>query len=109
MAQHYTFGDNDRAAVRLRRLAAAYEPTSAALLRRFAGAGPRLAADLGSGLGFTTRLVHAITGAAATIGLEASARFVDRARDEAPPGVTYALHDVTRAPFPGAAADFAYA
>jgi hypothetical protein len=51
MSQHYTFGDNERAARRLRSLAAAYEPTSASLLRRFAGACPHRAADLGAGLG----------------------------------------------------------
>jgi SAM-dependent methyltransferase len=109
MAQHYTFGDSDRAARRLCDLAALYETTSSDLLRRFAGARPSLAVDLGAGLGFTTRLVHAITGAKATVGLDASERYVGRAAEDAPPGVTYAVHDVTRAPFPCGEPDFAYA
>jgi trans-aconitate 2-methyltransferase len=109
MAQHYTFGDNDRAARRLRSLAAVYEPTSAALLRRFARTCPRLAADLGAGLGLTTRLVHAATGAKETVGLDSSARFLESALEEAPAGVTYQVHDVTRTPFPCGAPDFIYA
>lgn len=109
MNQHYTFGDSDRAARRLRSLAAAYESTSAALLTRFSGACPRQVADLGAGLGFTTRLVHAITGARATVGLDASARYVGLATTNAPSGIRHMVHDVTRAPFPGGEPDFVYA
>jgi trans-aconitate 2-methyltransferase len=110
MTQHYTFGDNDRAARRLYALAAAYEPTSAALLQRFAESRPQCAVDLGAGLGLTTRMVHAITGARRTMGLDASARFVAVAAAQAPPGVTYRVHDVTQVPFPFEdAPDFAYA
>jgi trans-aconitate 2-methyltransferase len=53
--------------------------------------------------------VHAITGARATIGLDASARYVAYAADEASPGITYLVHDVTRAPFPCGKPDFVYA
>ena len=109
MAQHYTFGDNDRAARRLRHLAACYEPTSAALLGRFAGARPRQAADLGAGLGLTTCLVHRATSARATVGLDSSERYVACATEQAPAGVTYVVHDVTWAPFPCAPPDFVYA
>jgi ubiquinone/menaquinone biosynthesis C-methylase UbiE len=107
--QHYTFGDNDRAAQRLRSLAAVYESTSAALLARFAGSCPQQVADLGAGLGFTTRLVHEITGARATIGLDASARYVALANTNAPSGIRHIVHDVTQAPFPGGEPDFVYA
>jgi ubiquinone/menaquinone biosynthesis C-methylase UbiE len=107
--QHYTFGDNDRAAQRLRGLAAAYESTSAALLARFAGSFPMQVADLGAGLGFTTRLAHEITDARTTVGLDASARYVALANKNAPSGIRHMVHDVTRAPFPGGEPDFVYA
>lgn len=110
MNQHYTFGDSDRAARRLSALAAVYESTSAALLQRFAESRPECAVDLGAGLGLTTRLVHGITGARRTMGLDASERFVARAAAEAPPGVTHWVHDVTQLPFPFEdVPDFAYA
>lgn len=110
MTQHYTFGDNDRAARRLCALAAVYESTSVALLRRFAESRPQCAVDLGAGLGLTTQMVHGITGARRTIGLDASERFVAYAAAQAPPGVTYWVHDVTQVPFPFEdAPDFAYA
>jgi trans-aconitate 2-methyltransferase len=92
---HYTFGDNERAARRLALLARAYEAPSRRLLERFATPGLELALDLGSGPGHTTRLVHEVSRARRTIGLEASERYIEQARANAVPGVEFMREDVT--------------
>jgi trans-aconitate 2-methyltransferase len=92
---HYTFGDNQRAARRLELLARVYEPVSRALLERFAPNALELALDLGAGPGHTTQLVHVATRAARTIGLEASERYLEQARATAMPGVEFMCEDVT--------------
>jgi trans-aconitate 2-methyltransferase len=107
-APSYTFGDNDTAAERLRLLAAAFEPSSRAFLARLAREPVRAAVDLGCGPGYTTALLKAVVGAPSTIGLDASARYVARARGGAPRGLTFAVHDVTRVPFPSPPADLIY-
>ena len=68
----------------------------------------RLAIDLGCGPGYTTALLPAATGAAATIGLDSSPRFLARAWRQAPRGVAFGEHDVTRVPFPAPPADLIY-
>jgi len=98
----YTFGDSPAAADRLALLAATYEPSTARLLRMCASLAPRRAMDLGCGPGHSTRLVHAVVAPSATVGIDRSPDHVARARASAPPGVEYAVHDVTRAPLPGA-------
>ena len=104
----YTFGDGAVAADRLALLAATYEPSSARLLRMCASLSPRRAIDLGCGPGHSTRLVHAIVAPGSTVGLDSSPGHVGRARASAPPGIDYAVHDVTAASLPGAPADFLY-
>jgi trans-aconitate 2-methyltransferase len=104
----YTFGDNDLAAERLRLLAAAYEPSSRAFIERLGREPPRVAIDLGCGLGYTTALLQAETGAALTIGLDSSSRFLARAWRRSPRGVAFAEHDVTQVPFPAPPADLLY-
>jgi trans-aconitate 2-methyltransferase len=104
----YTFGDNDLAAERLRLLAAAYEPSSRAFIERLGRERPRVAIDLGCGLGYTTALLQALTGATLTIGLDSSSRFLARAWRRSPRGVAFAEHDVTRVPFPAPPADLIY-
>lgn len=99
--ERYTFGDNAVAADRLALLAATYEPSSAALLRMCASLAPRRAIDLGCGPGHSTRLLHAVVGPGTTLGLDRSAEHIARARTLAPPGIAYAVHDVTAGPFPG--------
>jgi SAM-dependent methyltransferase len=97
MSNTYTFGDNERASERLRQLAELYAPSSRAFLedvRALLGRAPALACDLGCGPGHTTRLVHEVSGAAETIGLEASERHLARAEGGA--GVRFAVHDVTQ-------------
>lgn len=93
---HYTFGDGARAARRLGLLASVFEEPSRALLQRFAPRAPALALDLGAGPGHTTQLVHRVTGAQRTIGVEASEKYLEQARAAAPPGVQFVREDVTQ-------------
>jgi len=108
----YTFGDSDLAAHRLALVASVFEPTSRALLARVPSgdAGVGLAVDLGCGPGHTTRLVAEVCRPRATLGLDASERFVATARSLTDdPAVTYAVHDVTQVPLPGGPADVVHA
>ena len=105
----YTFGDNDVAAERLRHLADAFAPSSRAFLARLAREPVRTAVDLGCGPGYTTALLQDVTRAPAIVGLDSSARLLSRARRQAPRGVVFAEHDITRVPFPAAPADLLYA
>jgi SAM-dependent methyltransferase len=104
----YTFGDSDLAAERLRLLAAAFAPSSRAFAARLGREPVRLAIDLGCGPGYTTALLAAGTGAATTIGLDSSPRFLARAWRQAARGVAFGEHDVTRLPFPAPPADLIY-
>ena len=91
----YTFGDTPTAAHRLALLADVYEPVSRDLLGRRVPSAPAHAVDLGCGPGHTTRLLHAVTGATRTTGIERSAEYLAIASAEPVPGVDYLLHDVT--------------
>jgi SAM-dependent methyltransferase len=95
---HYTFGDTDLAAQRLRHLAETYEPSSRALLGRL---GPIAggAVDLGCGPGHTTALLAEVLRPAWIAGLERSPRLLTQARERLP-GASFHEHDVTVAPFP---------
>jgi trans-aconitate 2-methyltransferase len=104
----YSFGDNDLAAERLRLLAVAFAPSSHAFVSRLGREPVRVAIDLGCGPGYTTALLRAATGAAATIGLDSSARFLARAWRQAPRGVAFGEHDIARVPFPAPPADLIY-
>lgn len=92
---HYTFGDGARAAQRLALLASVFQEPSRALLKRFSPREPGLALDLGAGPGHTTQLVHRVTGARLTIGVEASEKYLEQARAGAPAGVQFVREDVT--------------
>jgi SAM-dependent methyltransferase len=104
----YAFGDSAPAARRLGLLADVFEPSSREFLQRFAGAPPGVAVDLGCGAGHTTRLVASVLGARRTIGLDQSASFVALAEGGAPPGISFAVHDVTVMPFPASPAGLVY-
>ena len=54
----YTFGDNEQASLRLRRLAEIYEQETRELLQRGGIHAPRLAVDLGCGPGWSTQLIR---------------------------------------------------
>ncbi len=97
---NYTFGDNEQASDRLRRLAELYEPETRALLESAGLHGPRLAVDLGCGPGWTTRLVNDVLHPERTVGLDSSERFIEEARRTHSPDLEFVVHDVVRAPFP---------
>jgi trans-aconitate 2-methyltransferase len=105
----YTFGDTPTAADRLALLAEVFRPAAVAVLQQWARPGPRLALDLGSGPGHTTRLVHAVTGAAHTTGVERSAAYVAQARTAGGEGIDYLEHDVVDGDLPVPPADLVYA
>jgi len=108
---HYTFGDSDLAVRRLRLLSAAFAGSSRELLREVGTAGaarPRVALDLGCGPGYSTALLARELEPAATIGLDSSRRYIERAREYALRGLEFVEHDLTRVPFPTPAADFLY-
>jgi len=109
-SNRYTFGDNDQASARLRRLAELYEPETRELLLRDAARKTQLAIDLGCGPGWTTRLLHDTLHPARTVGLDASARYIDEARcnrgqDNQSSPIEFHVHDVTQTPFPVPAPD----
>jgi trans-aconitate 2-methyltransferase len=105
----YTYGDSALAAERLGLVARMFEPMTRVFLDTAVADRPALAVDLGCGPGHTTRLLHAATGARATVGLDRSGAFVAWARRDEPEGVSFAVHDVTRVPFPTGPADVVYA
>jgi len=96
----YTFGDNLRASARLRRLAEIYEPESRQLLRRSGINAPQLAVDLGCGPGWSTRLLQDALKPSRTVGLDASAIFVEEARARHGAVLEFEVHDIVSAPFP---------
>lgn len=131
----YAFGDSDQAARRLALVAEVFEPSTRRLLEDEVGApaagaepGGRtgtagmvdLAVDLGCGPGHTTRLLAETIRPRRAVGLDSSPAFVDlarrdqerRARARRPPGTpiepAFAVHDVTRTPFPTGPADLLF-
>ena len=117
----YAFGDGPAAARRLDLLAELFEPASRTFLEHVAGldgpAGrgaeaaerpPGLAVDLGCGPGHTTRLVAEVLEPDRALGLDQSEFFVALAARSADPAVGFAVHDVTRVPFPCPPADVLY-
>jgi len=116
----YTFGSNPTAAARLALLADVYEGGTRALLTRWCPASPGHAVDLGCGPGHTTLLLHRVSGARRTTGVERAADYVANARrmaaearlgaeEGAPDGVTIVEADVTRDPLPVEPADVVHA
>jgi trans-aconitate 2-methyltransferase len=97
----YTFGDNDEASRRLRRLAEVYETETRALLEQVADKerSPRLAVDLGCGPGWSTQLLDAVLQPHRTVGLDASERYVSEARANHP-RLEFFRHDILQTPFP---------
>jgi len=105
----YTFGTSATAAARLALLAEVYEPGSRALLGRWCPPSPEHAVDLGCGPGHTTRLLHEVSRAGRTTGVERAPAFVATARATAPAGVTIVEADVTHDPLPVDDADVVHA
>lgn len=104
---HYTFGDSDLAAQRLRFLAETYEASSRALLSRL-GRVEGGAVDLGCGPGHTTGLLAEVLRPAWIAGLERSPRLLAQARERLPSAELHE-HDVTVGPLPVRPAAVVYA
>ena len=107
--EHYTFGDSDLAATRLRLLARVFEPGSAGLLARLPDVGGTLALDFGCGPGYTTELLAAHVASESVIGLDQSPRLLERARrDRESSRVSFICCDVSSASLPVPCADVLY-
>lgn len=107
---HYTFGDNARAAERLRKLAAVFEPSSRRLLHSLGPVQSGTGVDLGCGAGYTTRLLAAELPLTHVVGLDQSPKLLEQARQEhTEPGLSFALCDVAAPPLPVAPAVLLYA
>jgi SAM-dependent methyltransferase len=105
---HYTFGDVDRAADRLRLLAGVFEPSLVDFLRRAELTTATRVLDLGCGPGYTTSTLFRLLKPHALIGVDGSERFLERARKESPPEIDYRHADVTTADFADLDVDVAY-
>ncbi|HTA90517.1 MAG TPA: methyltransferase domain-containing protein [Polyangiaceae bacterium] len=108
--EHYTFGDSDLAATRLRLLARVFEPSSARLLERLRSTSGEVAVDLGCGPGHTTRLLAEHVAVASVIGFDQSKKLLAAAAREHPgPRLSFVECDVTQPPFPAPPAAALYA
>ena len=106
----YTYGEGDSEADRLALVAELFAGTSGSFLSEAVGFHPRLALDLGCGVGHTTRLLAEMLRPDRVVGVERSANFLSKARGAAPEEVSFVRHDVTLAPLPhGGEADLIYA
>jgi len=70
------------------------------LLLRSGISAPRLALDLGCGPGWSTRLLQDVLKPYRTVGLDASAAFVEEARTRHGADLEFEVHDVATVPFP---------
>ena len=104
----YAFGDSGLAARRLSLLAETFAETSVAFMRESVQTRPHLAADLGCGPGYTTRLVADTLDPVRTVGLDNSENFLADVRTSASANVSFHLHDITEAPFPEAPFDLIF-
>ena len=99
-SEHYTFGDTDVAAERLRLLSRVFEPSSRRLLQSLGNPSGDLAVDLGCGPGSTTRLVAEHVATARVVGLDQSQRLLEQAtREQGNSRVSFLQRDVSSPPF----------
>lgn len=104
----YTFGDTDLAARRLALLAETFAGSSRAFMREADGGTPRMAADLGCGPGYSTRLLADTLAPGHTVGLDNSESFLALARPTATASLSFRLHDITTGPFPSGPYDLLF-
>ena len=104
----YSFGDTELAAERLRRLAAAFAPSTRDFLEGLRERRPRSIADLGCGPGYTTRLLANTFSGAHVCGLDNSDNYIAGARQAPIDDVIFEVADATRA-LPGGPYDLIYA
>ena len=108
-SEHYTFGDTDVAAERLRLLARVFQPSSSRLLGSLSNPAGELAVDLGCGPGSTTRLVAEHVATERVVGLDQSQRLLAQAtREQSTPRVSFLQCDVSTPPFPLPEANLLY-
>jgi SAM-dependent methyltransferase len=105
----YSFGDSELAGERLAHVARVFEAPSRAFLGEWGFPGRALAVDLGCGPGHTTRLLREVLRCQRTLGLDASAAFVEAAGRQPREGIDYLRHDAMQLPFPAGPADLIYA
>lgn len=107
----YTFGDNEEASLRLRRLAQLYEPETRALLELLSDSGEqrisRLAIDLGCGPGWTTQLLASVLKPRRTVGLDSSDLYLAEAQANHPE-LEFLRHNILQSPFPVEAPDLLF-
>ena len=96
----YAFGDSDLASRGLAVLAETFAGSSSEFMRRSINTRPRLAVDLGCGLGYSTQLLASILNPEHTTGLDNSEKFLAHAKTRASTSVSFHLHDITKTPFP---------
>ena len=107
--EHYTFGDTDIAAERLRLLARVFEPSSSRLLGSLGKPTGELAVDLGCGPGSTTQVVALHVATERVVGIDQSERLLAQAtREQATARVSFLQYDVSTPPFPLPAANLLY-
>ena len=104
----YAFGDSGLAARRLSLVAETFAESSRAFLLESVKARPQLAADLGCGPGYTTKLLADTLDPNHTVGLDNSESFLAQARTTATEKVSFRLHDITSVPFPNGPFDLIY-
>lgn len=106
----YAFGEGDSEVARLALVAELFEGMTSSFLCGAVDFCPRLALDLGCGVGHTTRLMAEALRPDRTVGVDRSAGFLSIARAAATEGISFVRHDVTRMPLPhGGEADLIYA
>ena len=97
----YAFGDTGLAAQRLALLAETFAESSRLFMRESVERRPRIAADLGCGPGYSTRLLADTLSPVQTVGLDNSESFLNIAtKTTASDRVSFRLHDITTGPFP---------
>lgn len=105
----YGFGEDDSEAARLALVAELFDGTTRSFLLEAVGSRPRLALDLGCGVGHTTRLVAEVLRPDLAFGVDRSASFLSKARATAAGGISFFRRDVTRLPLPyGGEADLIF-
>ncbi len=104
----YAFGDSDIAVRRLQIVAEVFGESSRRFLSQAALDKPRLAVDLGCGLGYTTHLLADTLKCDKVIGFDNSERFISLAKRTETGRVSSHLHDVTSFPFPVPPSDLLY-
>jgi len=109
--QHYTFGENELAAERLRLLAEAFEPSSTVLLNGLASPAYGVVIDLGCGPGYTTELLQRAFQPALTIGVDRSPALLALAQQRTQAdgaSLRFEQHDLAQVPLSLPRADLMY-